>query len=109
MPTRLLECETLLERLAAAHAAGGRLVLLGGDAGAGKTTLVRRFLAGAEARALVGGCDHLATAEPLGPFADIPGDCPREVASSLLDELADGSIAVVEDLHWADEATLDVV
>jgi DNA-binding CsgD family transcriptional regulator/tetratricopeptide (TPR) repeat protein len=109
MPTRLLERETLLEHLAAAHAAGGRLILLGGDAGAGKTALVRRFLADTEARALVGGCDHLATAEPLGPFADIPGDCPRDVAKALLDELADGSIFVVEDLHWADEATLDVV
>src|SRR5689334_2901976 len=106
MPTRLLERETLLEHLAAAHAAGGRLILLGGDAGAGKTALVRRFLADTEARALVGGCDHLATAEPLGPFVDIPGDCPRDVAKALLDELADGSVFVVEDLHWADEATL---
>jgi DNA-binding CsgD family transcriptional regulator/tetratricopeptide (TPR) repeat protein len=101
-----LERDPLLARL---HAAAGRLVLLGGDAGAGKTTLVRRFLAGTDARARVGGCDHLATAEPLGPFADIPGDCPREVAKSLLEQLADGSIAVVEDLHWADAATLDVV
>lgn len=42
MPVRLLEREPLLERLVAAHAAGGRLVLLGVDAGAGKTTLVRR-------------------------------------------------------------------
>jgi DNA-binding CsgD family transcriptional regulator/tetratricopeptide (TPR) repeat protein len=102
----LLEREPLLARL---HAASGRLVLVGGDAGAGKTALVRRFLADSNARALVGGCDPLATAEPLGPFVDVPGEHPREVAASLLDELAQGSIVVVEDLHWADEATLDVV
>jgi DNA-binding CsgD family transcriptional regulator/tetratricopeptide (TPR) repeat protein len=109
MPIRLFERESLLARLGAAHAAGGRLVLLGGDAGAGKTALVRRFLAGIEVHTFVGGCDHLSTAEPLGPFADIAGDCPRDVANSLLEALADDGIGVIEDLHWADAATLDVV
>ena len=109
MPNRLFERESLLARLGAAHAAGGRLVLVGGDAGAGKTALVRRFLAGIDVRTFVGGCDHLSTAEPLGPFADVAGDCPRDVAKALLDELADDGIGVIEDLHWADAATLDVV
>jgi MoxR-like ATPase len=54
MPSRLFERESLLARLGAAHAAGGRLVLLGGDAGAGKTALVRQFLAATDARAFLG-------------------------------------------------------
>ena len=39
------------------------------------------------------------------------GALPHEVASALVRELDDGSepILVVEDVHWADEATLDVL
>lgn len=51
----------------------GRLLLVGGEAGVGKTALVRRFcdeLSGA-ASVLWGGCDPLHTPRPLGPFLDI--------------------------------------
>ncbi len=103
----------------------GRLVLVGGEAGAGKTTLVRRFCdeqAGA-ARILWGACDALFTPRPLGPLFDIAGATggelqelvgsdarPHEVVAALLRELQGGkpTIVVLEDLHWADEATLDV-
>ena len=103
----------------------GRLVVIGGEAGAGKTTLVRRFcdVARDARRVPVGACDALFTPRPLGPFFDIAdpdgsardvmaaGGRPDEVASALLAEVeASGpSIVVVEDLHWADEATLDVL
>jgi DNA-binding CsgD family transcriptional regulator/tetratricopeptide (TPR) repeat protein len=108
----LLEREPLLARLAEAYEAGGRLVLVGGEAGAGKTSLVRRFLADTGARALVGACEHLATPEPLGPFDDMglaEAGSPRPVATALLDELRSGDVAVIEDVHWADAATLDVL
>src|SRR3972149_1975368 len=51
----------------------GRLVLLGGEAGVGKTVLLRRFclLHRETARAFWGACDPLFTPRPLGPLLDI--------------------------------------
>jgi DNA-binding CsgD family transcriptional regulator len=102
----------------------GRLVLLGGEAGVGKTALVDSFLTETDggARVLRGACDPLFTPRPLGPIVDIAetlggslrdlvttGSIPYRVAEKLLAELATTeSIVVLEDMHWADEATLDV-
>ena len=104
----------------------GSVVLVHGEAGIGKTVLVRRFCgqAGGSVRVLWATCDPLFTPPPLGPLFDIArvvegelrerveaGGQPHEVARALMDEL-DGrssSVVVVEDLHWADEATLDVL
>ena len=118
----LLEREELLAQLERAQIAGGRLVLVGGEAGAGKTTLVRAFAASAGGRVLRGACENLAPPTPLGPFVDIAaatggafaaglagGDDPRRVALALLDELQVPALVVLEDLHWADQATLDVL
>ena len=102
----------------------GRLVVVGGEAGVGKTTLLRRFCDAHRARVLWGGCEPLRTPRPLGPFLDVAettgGELaelvagsprPHEVAVALLDELRrrGPTVLVLEDLHWADEATLDVV
>jgi DNA-binding CsgD family transcriptional regulator/tetratricopeptide (TPR) repeat protein len=101
----------------------GRIVLVAGEAGIGKTALLRRCCAGVNgsARVLWAGCDPLFTPRPLGPVLDLAGvlggelaraDCARpwEAAAALLGELAAGpSVLVLEDLHWADEATLDVI
>ena len=113
--------------LAAVRASSrGRIVLLGGEAGIGKTALVRRFCEQqtGSSRVLAGACDALFTPHPLGPFLDVAqatggeleqllagGGRPHEVAMALVRELRGGSptILVVEDLHWADEATLDVL
>jgi DNA-binding CsgD family transcriptional regulator len=104
----------------------GRLVFVGGEAGVGKTTLVRTFCdqhAGS-ARLLAGACDAVFTPRPLGPLLDITrttggelatlvegGARPHEVASALIQELETRSptILVLEDVHAADEATLDVL
>src|SRR6516162_9223452 len=91
----------LLEQVAASGA--GRLCLIGGEAGVGKTALARAF--GGESRVtrvLWGACDSLYTARPLGPFADIADSIggeladllrgqarPHEVASALLGLLRD--------------------
>ncbi|CAA9580742.1 MAG: transcriptional regulatory [uncultured Thermomicrobiales bacterium] len=105
----------------------GRLLFLGGEAGIGKTTLVAQFggTARRTARVLVGACDPLSTPRPLGPLADIVGvlrgeverlllaSAPRDqVFRAFLAVLADGSgptLVVFEDVHWADEATLDLL
>jgi DNA-binding CsgD family transcriptional regulator len=123
---RAPELSVLSDSLAAVVAsAHGRLVLVRGEAGVGKTALVRRCCDDQRsARVLWGACDALFTPRPLGPFLDIAqaaggelervaasGAPPYEVAGALMRELigSPSSVVVVEDLHWADEATLDVL
>ena len=118
---------TLEDALAAVlDSSRGRVVFVGGEAGVGKTTLVRTFCdqRAGSARLLAGACDALFTPRPLGPLLDITrttggelatlveGEArPHEVASALLRELEARSptILVLEDVHAADEATLDVL
>jgi DNA-binding CsgD family transcriptional regulator len=106
----------------------GRIALISGEAGIGKTTLVERFLAQAHeghqpVRILWAACEALFTPRPLGPFYDIA----RQTASPLralldsnahrtalfaavLDDLISApTVLVIEDIHWADEATLDLI
>ncbi len=127
----LLEREELLEQLAAhasAAAAGdGRLVFVAGEAGVGKTSLVERFLGRlpSGSTALVGACDSMSVPMPLGPVLDFAARVSTEfgtligsgaernaIFASLLSELHSGGrlkAVVVEDLHWADDATLDLL
>ena len=120
------ELATLDRLLEAVRASGsGALCLIGGEAGVGKTALVRQLAARNPAtRVLWGACDPLFTPRPLGPMMDIAslvgGELlrlggsrarPYEIASALLKELRSASpaIVVLEDMQWADEATLDVL
>lgn len=102
----------------------GRLVLVGGEAGVGKTALVRHFADSlGSARVLVGACDPLFTPRPLGPLLDIAestegdflnivlaGRRPHDVTTALTRELRRRpAVVILEDLQWSDEATLDVL
>src|SRR3954471_15102588 len=117
-----------LHRLLAETTAGGRVAVLSGEAGAGKSTLAAAFAeaAGPRAHVLWGACDPLLTPRALGPLHDIArvlggrlrdriGDGPRSEVFDLLLEALDRppqsarTVVVLEDLHWADEATLDMV
>ncbi|MEZ0284523.1 MAG: AAA family ATPase [Thermoleophilia bacterium] len=125
---RLLERDAALAQLesALAEAAEGRgvVALVSGEAGIGKTSLVARFAGdrAASARVLWGACDDLAVARPLGPFLDIAsGDAPElgqalrapgriDALAAVLAELGrEPTLCVIEDAHWADEATLDLL
>ena len=116
----------LREALGETIGANGRLVLVAGEAGVGKTALLRSFCseAAAPARVLWGACDSLFTPRALGPLLDIArvtggdferlvheGARPHEVLAALVAELESHqpTILVLEDVHWADEATLDVL
>jgi len=119
----LVERETLLAELLGFAAEGldghGRLVFLGGEAGVGKTSLTRALAAELAGRCAVrvGAVDNLTTADALAAFTDaMPnwhvGLDPDRLAlfRSLREVLRDApSLLVLEDLHWADEATLDAL
>lgn len=116
-----------LDEWYAETAAGhGRLVFISGEAGIGKTALAQRYCQrrAGEARVLWGACDGLRTPRPLGPLLDIAAAAPGPLAdavarseqphgcfAALAEELSahPPAIVVVEDVHWADEATLDVL
>ena len=134
---RLLERESALADLGAALAAAvtgrGRVALISGGAGMGKTSVVRTFLAGLDTgvRVLEGACDDLLTPRPFGPVHDLSRSArpalaralaegpAQSIFTALLDELTDGAarlidgsaatVLVVEDVHWADDASLDAL
>lgn len=97
---------------------GGRTALIHGEAGIGKSTLVEGVLAGLSPQIdrAVGYCDPLNTPRPLGPVRDIgrallldPGDENGLFDGFLAAMLARERpcVAVIEDLHWSDQRSLD--
>jgi len=108
----LLERGELLAELDALRAEGSRLAFVGGEAGVGKTALVRAFSGRVGGPVLRGACENLTTPTPFGPFLDLGldlADEPRRVAAAVLEELERAPLLVLEDVHWADSATLDVL
>jgi DNA-binding CsgD family transcriptional regulator len=123
---RDVETAALSEALSAVESGGrGRVVLVGAEAGGGKTALLRRFCDDQSVRILWGACDPLFTPRPLGPLLGVAdevggelaaavgsgGAGPHEVTAALAAELSASlsSVLVLDDVHWADEATLDVL
>jgi predicted ATPase len=114
--------ETLGEYAGEARQRDGRLVLVSGESGIGKTALLEEFQrATRRVRWLWGACDGLLTPRPLGPLFDIGAQLGGELAdlcregagrdrlfSAFLSEIgpsAPFTVVVMEDLHWADEAS----
>src|ERR1700722_6106269 len=124
----LLEREESLAKLGAWFSGvsehGGCVALVCGEAGVGKTALLQEFSKRQQKmRILWGACDALFTPRPLAPLHDIARQQPGELLAAvnshtnreelfgtLLDELERATALVVfEDMHWADEATLDLL
>lgn len=127
----LLEREDQLRMLgelaAQADRGCGCTVLLAGEAGIGKTALLRAFAAQQETtrEVLWGTCEPLSTPRPLGPLQDmaaaldpeLPGLLERGAmpsgifarALAALLKSVPARVLIFEDVHWADHATLDLV
>ena len=134
----LLEREAQLTALrdyaAEARAGEGRLILIAGEAGAGKSALVEQLQSILRAATWHwGACDGLFTPRPLSPLFDIAdtlrggllelcrSGAPRdELFSAVLQQVSSREdrkagekeklrVLVIEDVHWADEATIDLL
>src|SRR4051812_22491657 len=105
----------------------GRCIFVGGEAGIGKTALVKAFCRIQEfgTKIYLGACDALFTPRPLAPLYDIimqlhtdswPDSNTIAGRSELFGKFFDAMrnqkekiLIVFEDIHWADEATLDFI
>jgi hypothetical protein len=129
----------LLDRALERAADGPQVALLLGEAGIGKTRLLTTLVEAATAggwRTATGACVHLSTGPtPWAPWAALlrrlersgsaaagalrrrlgdGGDPPASVLEQLLDVVEDMAgetplLLAVEDLHWADAASLDAL
>jgi DNA-binding CsgD family transcriptional regulator len=130
----------LHEELAAIRAGHGRLVVLGGEAGMGKTSLARSLAQEARhhnVQVLLGHGYDLNQAPPYGPWLDLfatytPSarhpEPPPALANGILADITDQAalvgqvrsfftslcavqpaLVLLEDLHWADAASVDLL
>jgi DNA-binding CsgD family transcriptional regulator len=133
---RAAEIAVLGESWARARGGSPATVLIGGEAGIGKTRLVRQFTAGVEAEAevLYGGCVDLSGGGlPFAPFTAalrghagspaelLPGDVQADTDTArarLFEEVLtrfaglcarQPVVLVIEDVHWIDRSSLDLL
>jgi DNA-binding CsgD family transcriptional regulator/tetratricopeptide (TPR) repeat protein len=128
MDSLLVEREDQLDLLLETVSGGsdaGQVVLVSGEAGFGKTSLVEALLGGLDHRyrCLVAACEPLRIPTPFAPLFELidrlPPAVQRDVRSGkgrmpvytgMLDLIKNERIVlVIEDIHWADEATLGLI
>jgi predicted ATPase/DNA-binding CsgD family transcriptional regulator len=105
----------------------GHVVTLIGEAGTGKSALAHAFVevVGSATCVLRGACENFGTAEPLGPLRDLAREAGWKLSETLpsaenrialfsevfrlLNACAPTCVIVIEDIHWADDATLNLI
>ena len=85
----------LMERAHEAAERRGSLMLVAGEAGIGKTVLLRAFVTQAPVPTLWGMCDPLSTPRPLGPLRDVAHELGADVTAALRDAVAQHEIFAV--------------
>ena len=128
------EVAALRESWAQVRGGAPATVLIGGEAGIGKTRLVRQFAAGVEAEVLYGGCVDLSGGGlPFTPFTsamrghgdtlaellpvDVQADTDTARARLFEEVLTQFAglcarqpvVLVIEDVHWIDRSSLDLL
>lgn len=123
---RSAQLDFLLNRLAMAQRGQGSTIVLSGEAGIGKTSLLAAFAALLDSVCLLrGACEASGATQPLGPLFDMAAGLTAPVASLLFEEAAparlftalllmiqqsrDVVVMMIEDVHWADQTTLDLI
>lgn len=120
---RQAQLDALEQCLLQAQGGVGHVALIGGEAGIGKTSLVTALRQRRGAMNLWwGACEALQTPHPLAPLHDVARNNPvsferlldqtarvQLFGAVLADLQAAPTLFVVEDAHWADEATLDLL
>ena len=116
--------DVLLGAVATAATGHGCAAILTGEAGIGKTSVVRALRASLDhgVRVLAGACDDLLSPRALGPLREAAAGTTGPLAAALAgsrngesDAVPAATVAelgawrptvlIVEDLHWADDAT----
>jgi DNA-binding CsgD family transcriptional regulator len=111
---QLAEMSSLIAAAAGGH---GSAVAVLGEAGIGKTSLLTEAARRVTIRTISTGCEALFTPRPFGPIFDVASeldvdlDAPRErLFPAVLAEVGRvPTLMIVEDVHWADRATLDLL
>jgi DNA-binding CsgD family transcriptional regulator len=111
--------------VALAREGDGQIALIRGEAGIGKTSVARALAQSLadQAHILWGACDDLLAPRPLGPIADmavgepalhqaLTDADPNRVLTTLIElfnRALRPTVAIFEDVHWSDGATLDLL
>jgi DNA-binding CsgD family transcriptional regulator len=116
------ELAVLADSLVQARMRQGSGIAVVGEPGAGKSSVLDAGVAAASGcRVLRGGCDPLSTPRPLGPFRDIAGSAgftPHADDEATLAQwcesvhaalTAEPTLVIIEDLHWVDAASVEVL
>ncbi len=115
-----------LDRAIAASYPHGQIVTVSGESGVGKTALIQAFADRTpSAPFLWGACEALDTPRPLGPLLDLAPELGADLESLVATAAPRHQVfaafataiarrkppvcVVFEDVHWADEATLDLL
>ncbi|RDH75219.1 helix-turn-helix transcriptional regulator [Mycolicibacterium moriokaense] len=119
------ELAEIIARADEARMGRGGIVIVSGESGAGKTSFVESFVEQwvGDERVLWGACDPLPTPRPLGPVHDLSRKLapatltallesgqPYDIFEAVFEDLKVApSVLVVDDLHWADQGTIDLL